>query len=98
MVPPNSLASNSKTPYSIKASDMSDELQAEVVEVAIEAVKLHPAVRDVAHHIKKEMDSRCSPTWHCVVGQDFGSYVTHEARTFIYFYVNKLGVLLWKSG
>lgn len=45
------------------------------------------------------MDSRSGGgSWHCIVGQDFGSYVTHEAKHFIYFYVNKLGVLLFKSG
>ena len=53
-----------------------------------------------ALRIKKEMDSRSGggSSWHCIVGQDFGSYVTHEAKHFIYFYVNKLGVLLFKSG
>lgn len=78
---------------------MTEEMQAEVIEVAKEAVNTHAQARDIACEIKKAMDRRSGGgTWHCIVGQDFGSYVTHEARHFIYFYVNKLGVLLFKSG
>jgi len=97
MVPPTTTL-NKQTPHSIKATDMTEEMQAEVIEVAVEAVRAHEHPRDIAHYIKKAMDSRVSPTWHCIVGQDFGSYVTHEARHFCYFYVGKLGVLLFKSG
>jgi len=79
---------------------MTDEMQAEVIALATEAVSTHVHARDIAQRIKKEMDSRSGggSSWHCIVGQDFGSYVTHEAKHFIYFYVNKLGVLLFKSG
>ena len=30
-----------------------------------------------------------NPTWHCVVGRNFGSYVTHETKHFIYFYLGQ---------
>ena len=40
--------------------------------------------KDIAAYIKKEMDKRFGPTWHCVVGRNFGSYVTHETRHFLY--------------
>ncbi len=36
--------------------------------------------------------------WHCVVGRNFGSLVTHTSRTFIYLYLGQLAVLLFKSG
>jgi ribosomal protein L9 len=45
MAPQNAAASTKNTPYSIKATDMTDEMQAEVIEVATEAVKLHHQVR-----------------------------------------------------
>ena len=67
--------------------------------VTSRASHLPPPPLSVSQRIKKEMDSRSGGgSWHCIVGQDFGSYVTHEAKHFIYFYVNKLGVLLFKSG
>ena len=39
-----------------------------------------------------------NPTWHCIVGRNFGSYVTHETKHFIYFYLGQVAVLLFKSG
>ena len=39
-----------------------------------------------------------NPTWHCIVGRNFGSYVTHETKHFIYFYLGQIAVLLFKSG
>jgi hypothetical protein len=33
--------------------------------------------QDIAHHIKKTFDERKGATWHCIVGRNFGSFVTH---------------------
>ena len=54
--------------------------------------------QDVAAYIKKEFDKKYNPTWHAVVGRNFGSYVTHETKHFIYFYLGQVAVLLFKSG
>lgn len=35
-----------------------------------------------------------SPTWHCIVGRNFGSYVTHETKHFIYFYLGQVRLFL----
>jgi hypothetical protein len=47
--------------------------------------------------IKKEFDKKYGPTWHCVVGRNFGSYVTHETKNFIYFYLGQVAVLLFSA-
>lgn len=47
--------------------------------------------------IKKELDQRFGVTWHCIVGQNFGSFVTHETKHFIYFYVGNLAILAYKT-
>ena len=49
-------------------------------------------------YIKKEFDKKYNPTWHCIVGRNFGSYVTHETKHFIYFYLGQVAILLFKSG
>lgn len=54
--------------------------------------------RDMAMFIKQEFDRRYQPTWHCIVGRHFGSFVSHETSGFIYFYIDKLAVLLFRSG
>lgn len=62
----------------------------------ITVLSVHP--QDIAAYIKKEFDKKYNPTWHCIVGRNFGSYVTHETRHFIYFYLGQVAILLFKSG
>jgi hypothetical protein len=53
--------------------------------------------RQIAMDIKKDFDKRYKPCWHCIVGDNFGSFVTHEAKTFIFFEINGKSILLFKS-
>uniref|UniRef100_A0A3B3YCU3 Dynein light chain n=1 Tax=Poecilia mexicana TaxID=48701 RepID=A0A3B3YCU3_9TELE len=32
-----------------------------------------------------EKDIKYNPTWHCIIGRNFGSYVMHETKHLIYF-------------
>ena len=61
----------------IKNVDMSEEMQQESVDVASAALEKYNIEKDIAAQIKKEFDRRHGPTWHVVVGKNFGSYVTH---------------------
>ncbi|KAF8636395.1 hypothetical protein AX17_003577 [Amanita inopinata Kibby_2008] len=81
----------------IKNVDMSEEMQQESVDIASAALEKFNIEKDIAAQIKKEFDRRHGPTWHVVVGKNFGSYVTHETKHFIYFYVGSLAILIWKS-
>ncbi|KAL4450601.1 hypothetical protein ABPG77_000957 [Micractinium sp. CCAP 211/92] len=80
----------------VKSSDMTEEMQADAVSTA--ALDKFTLEKDVAAYIKKEFDNKHSPTWHCIVGRNFGSYVTHETKHFIYFYLGPVAILLFKSG
>lgn len=82
----------------IKSADMFQDMQKEAVDIAIGAFEKHSVEKDVAEYIKKEFDKRHGPTWHCIVGRNFGSYVTHETNHFVYFYLDQKAVLLFKSG
>ena len=61
----------------IKNVDMSEEMQQEAVDIASQALEKYNIEKDIAAQIKKEFDKRHGPTWHVVVGKNFGSYVTH---------------------
>uniref|UniRef100_A0A2K6D0M4 Dynein light chain n=1 Tax=Macaca nemestrina TaxID=9545 RepID=A0A2K6D0M4_MACNE len=76
----------------VKNTDMLEEMQqdSELEEYNIE--------KDIAAHIKKEFDKKYNPTWHCIVGRNFGSYLTYEIKNFIYFYLGQVAILLFKSG
>ncbi|KZV46666.1 dynein light chain 2, cytoplasmic [Dorcoceras hygrometricum] len=82
----------------IKSADMKEDMQKEAVDVAIAAFEKHNVEKDVAENIKKVFDKKHGPTWHCIVGKNFGSYVTHETNHFVYFYLDSKAVLLFKSG
>ncbi|KAI3694272.1 hypothetical protein L1987_77236 [Smallanthus sonchifolius] len=82
----------------IKSADMKEEMQSEAVNIAISAFENLGVEKDVAEQIKKEFDKNHGPTWHCIVGKNFGSYVTHETNHFVYFYLDSKAVLLFKSG
>ncbi|KAL5482826.1 DYN2 [Sanghuangporus vaninii] len=81
----------------IKNVDMTEEMQQEAIDIAAAALDKYNIEKDIAAQIKKEFDTRYGPTWHVVVGKNFGSYVTHETKHFIYFYVGTLALLIWKS-
>ncbi|KAE9598907.1 hypothetical protein Lal_00022393 [Lupinus albus] len=82
----------------IKSADMLLDMQKEAVDIAVAAFEKYSVEKDVAEQIKKEFDKRHGPTWHCIVGRNFGSYVTHETNHFVYFYLDQKAVLLFKSG
>lgn len=82
----------------IKNADMSDEMQQDAVDCAMQALEKYNIEKDIAAYVKKEFDKKYNPTWHCIVGRNFGSYVTHETKHFIYFYLGQVAILLFKSG
>ncbi|XP_020593138.1 dynein light chain 1, cytoplasmic-like [Phalaenopsis equestris] len=82
----------------LKSADMKEEVQKEAISCAVSAFDKHAVDKDRAEYIKKEFDKNHGPTWHCIVGRNFGSYVTHETNHFIYFYLDSKAVLLFKSG
>ncbi|XP_041377675.1 dynein light chain 2, cytoplasmic-like isoform X1 [Gigantopelta aegis] len=82
----------------VKNADMSEEMQQDAVDCSTQAMEKYNIEKDIAAFIKKEFDKKYNPTWHCIVGRNFGSYVTHETKHFIYFYLGQVAILLFKSG
>ncbi|XP_071181099.1 dynein light chain LC6, flagellar outer arm-like [Mytilus edulis] len=82
----------------IKNADMSEDMQQDAVESSTQALEKFNIEKDIAAFIKKDFDKKYNPTWHCIVGRNFGSYVTHESKHFIYFYMGQVAILLFKSG
>ncbi|CAD7925857.1 unnamed protein product [Amoebophrya sp. A25] len=74
----------------IKNADMAEDMQQDAIDCAMQALEKYNIEKDIAAFIKKEFDKKYNPTWHCVVGRNFGSYVTHETKHFIYFYLGQV--------
>ncbi|XGW32399.1 hypothetical protein V3C99_017166 [Haemonchus contortus] len=82
----------------IKSTDMCTEMQQKVVSIVCTACEKYRVEKEIAAYIKQEMDRRFSNSWHCVVGRNFGSYVTHETNHFIYLYVRNTAVMVFRTG
>ncbi|XP_006835760.1 PREDICTED: dynein light chain 1, cytoplasmic-like [Chrysochloris asiatica] len=81
----------------IKHLDMSQEMQKDALDIASQALDKFCIEKHIAAYIKKEFDKKYGPFWHCVVGRNFGSCVTHKANHFIYFYLSQIAILLFKA-
>lgn len=77
----------------------SKELLTRVLEIARESVMHKEGLRDreVAAVLKRALDKQIGPIWHVIVGQSFGSYVTHEKGGFAYFYIAGWAFLVFKT-
>ena len=82
----------------VKLVDMEEELKEDAVKKILEAVKEFTIEREIAESIKKYFDEKYEAAWHCIVGKSFGSFVTHETKSFILASVNDFTILLWKNG
>jgi len=52
----------------------------------------------IAENIKKHFDETWAPHWHVVLGKNFGSFVHHETKRYVYFYLNDKAVMIYKAG
>ncbi|KAI8870763.1 dynein light chain 2, cytoplasmic-like protein [Ramicandelaber brevisporus] len=82
----------------VKAVDMVQKMQTELLDIAQAAFQKCQLEKDIAAEIKRECDQQFGPTWHVIVGRSFGSYVTHETKHFIYFYIGNKAVMAFRSG
>ncbi|KAH9193328.1 hypothetical protein AeNC1_004703 [Aphanomyces euteiches] len=52
----------------------------------------------VCEDIREHLDKTWDPHWVVCIGRNFGSYVTHVTRHFVYFYYNEKAILVYKAG
>lgn len=81
----------------IQAADMPQEMQRAAVESASQAVKLYSTEKHVAESIKQDFDQMFQPTWHCVVGRNWGSCVTHSKQCYVRMAYRDMTILLYRS-
>nr|CDS28610.1 dynein light chain [Hymenolepis microstoma] len=81
----------------VKTTDMPDDMQQFAVEVAFAAIKTGGDNQEIASFIRNEMLREYSGNWHCIVGSNFGSEVTHGKRGLIFFKLAGHGILLFRT-
>ncbi|KAJ1280906.1 hypothetical protein BS78_04G267800 [Paspalum vaginatum] len=87
----------------VVAADMPPALQRRAFRCARDELAAMPHFprrlepKRLALALKKEFDTAYGPAWHCIVGTSFGSYVTHARGGFLYFSVDKVYILLFRT-
>lgn len=84
----------------VKSTDLPASYEQEMIDLVRAAFQKYQISnqRELAGFLKRSADKRFAPCWHCIVGRQFSSYVTHEMNGFIYFTKGPLSILLFKSG
>ena len=49
-----------------------EDMQQDAIDCAAQAMEKYNIEKDIAAYIKKEFDKKYNPTWHCIVGRNFG--------------------------
>ena len=81
----------------IKQCDMSDEMKAEVIDAAQNAVDTKPNAETAARTIKEFMDKKYGQSWHCIIGSGFGYEITCQQKHLLIMYFQGLCILLYKQ-
>ncbi|CAL9137955.1 uncharacterized protein LOC135606531 [Musa acuminata AAA Group] len=83
----------------IGETDMLQTMQQDALRLAGKALDEFDVTdsTEIACFIKKEFDRSYGPGWQCIVGTDFGSFVTHHCGCFIYFNIGSLAILLFRG-
>ena len=84
----------------VKSTDLSATNEQEMLDLVRSAFRKYDLgnQRELAGFLKRSADKAFSSCWHCIVGRQFSSYVTHEMNGFIYLTKGPLSILLFKSG
>ncbi len=84
----------------VKSTDLPATYEQEMLHLVQTAFRKYEITnqRELAGFLKRAADKTFAPCWHCIVGRQFSSYVTHEMNGFIYFTKGPLSILLFKSG
>lgn len=80
----------------IKEVDMSRAMQRRTLQFTWEAFDRYKRVKDMADHIKDELDDTYGGRYHCIVGTSFGFSITYDLRYYFHFKLNGYTILVFR--
>mmetsp|Transcript_6322 Transcript_6322/g.17711 ORF Transcript_6322/g.17711 Transcript_6322/m.17711 type:complete len:122 (+) Transcript_6322:77-442(+) len=92
--------------YDVRKNELREDLFTKVLLYSVEALKKHKLQKDIAQHIKQELDKDDNfneligkGPWQVIVGRSFASAFTHEALHLSFFDIPKYQetILVYKS-
>ncbi|CAK4082354.1 unnamed protein product [Aphanomyces euteiches] len=77
--------------------EMSTAMKDEAINHLGESLATNVIEKDIATDMKKFFDQKYGPTWHCIVGKAFGCSVAYDTQYLLFFRMDQLYMLLFKS-
>merc|ERR1711934_1032443 len=71
------------------------EFEQTVEKISREIIENSKVDTEIAKAIKEKLDETFGDTWHCIVGERFASWVTHEKDKYLYFLLGKYAILVF---
>eukprot|EP01035_Chromulina_nebulosa_P029957 gene29957-39768_t len=84
-------------PMKVYKSDIPAEKLAKIAIRVNEALDKFQIEKDISTYVKKKCDEELGGTWHCVAGRNFGCSITHETKYALFFQIELMHFLLFKS-
>lgn len=78
-------------------TDMTKEMKSEAIDCVKAGIMKAKTDREIAIFVKRYFDQAYETSWSCIVGKNFGSYVSHKPTKHIFFYIGDKGVLLFQT-
>ncbi|RWS26598.1 dynein light chain-like protein [Leptotrombidium deliense] len=81
----------------VEAAEMPTAMQRIAITSTLQACRVHKTEKHIAESVKQKFDEQFGPSWHCIVGKNWGSCVTHSKQCYIRLLYKKLTILIYKS-
>ncbi len=62
------------------------------------AMRKYNYEKEIARSVKEHFDRTHMPSWHCVVGKNFGAHLTYESRHYVSFLIGEHTFVIYKYG
>ena len=81
----------------IHKAEIPSDIKDQAIGLVQAAIETHTIEKDIATEVKKQCDEKFGGTWHIVVGRNFGCSITHDTRYVLFFQIDLLHVMIFKS-
>ena len=81
----------------IHKADIPEALQEKAILRVNQAMDKFQIEKDISTSVKKKCDEEFGGTWHVVCGRNFGCSITHDTKFVLFFQIDLLHVMLFKS-
>jgi dynein light chain LC8-type len=81
----------------IHKAEIPDDIRDEAIKSVQTELAKGIIEKDIATNVKKFCDDKFTGTWHVVIGRNFGCSITHDTKYVLFFMVDLMHVLIFKS-